>query len=237
MKTVDYLKKHYVIFIPVALIVVLILSYSIYTIQKLYNNYSKTETQELYTYFAGVKAEDKFNIKTNRKNEIIELTSEKNFKLNTIIYNKEKNKAIFPNDMTLVSAKDNYMQYKVNKYASLSFDEANTSYLLKTTDYEKNIDSFFLYDGKDLYFMPESSVLAIDEEKITLSPMSFVIYNNNNSLEYYDNATDEYTVKDIKNEKAKITSNSFTINLSDDKIERANGVILLTKPEYQNLIK
>ena len=215
----------------------LILTYAIYTIQKLYNNYSKTETQELSTYFAGIKVEDKFNIKTNRKNEIIELQPTKKIKLNTIIYNKEKNKVIFPNNMNLISAKDNYKQYKINKYASLSFDENNTNYLLKTTDYEKNIENFILYDGNDLYFMPETSTLIIDEEKIDLSPMSFVIFNNNNSIEYYDNEQDKYNVKDIKNEQAKIINNNYVINLNEDKIQRANGNILLTKPEYLDILK
>lgn len=237
MKFINYIKKHYVIFIPVILIAVLILTYAIYHIQKIYNNYSKTEIQELYTYFAGVKVEDKYNVKTNRKNEIIELSPTKKLKLNTVIYNKEKNKAIFPNDMNIISIKDNYKQSKVNKYASITFDSANTSYLLKTTDYEKKLDNFFLYDGKDMYFMPESSVLTIEEERIALSPMSFVIMNNNNSLEYYDNETDKYTIKDIKNEQVKLISNNYSINLNEDKIIRTSGIVLLTKPEYQDLIK
>jgi len=237
MKVKEYIKKHYAIFIPIILIAIFILTYAIYTIQKLYNNYSTNENQNYYTYFAGVKVEDDFNIKLNRKKEIIELSPTKEIKLNTIIYNGEKNKAIFPNDMTIVLGNKAYAQLKVNKYTSLTYDESNTRYLLKTTDYEKELNNFFLYDGIDLYFFPESTVLSINEEKILLSPMSFVKVNNNNSLEYYDIQTDKYIVKEIKNEKIMVTSNTYRINLNEDKLIRLNKETLLIQPRYLNLIK
>ena len=237
MKVIDFIKKHYSIFIPIILIVVLILAYAIFHIQKLYNNYSKTEVEELYTHFAGQKIEDKFNVKTNRNNEIIDVKASKKMKVYTMIYNKDKNKVIFPNVMSAILVSDNYKQVKINKYAYIKYDKANTKYTLKTTDYDKEISNFFLYDGNDLYFIPTNSVLTINKEKINLGSMSYVICNNNNSLEYYDSEIDKYVIRDIKNDKISIKSNNFNINLNEDKIERPGNFILLTNPSYLNNIK
>lgn len=237
MKIKEIIQKHYAILIPIILIIVLLLAYAIFNIQKYYTNYSKTETNELYTFFAGQKIKDKFSIKTNRRNEVIELSQNKDIEAYTPIYNKERNKVIFPNDMTIVLVNENYKQKKVNKYTTISYDNTNTKYTLKTTSYEKELDNFILYDGTDLYFLPEESILYIDNEKIELSPMSFVICNNNNSLEYYNNENDKYTIKEIKNEKINLKSNNYNINLNEDKIERTSNLILLTKPEYLDIIK
>lgn len=237
MKLLDYIKKHYAIFVPIILIVIFILTYAIYNIQKYYTSYSKTETQELYTFFAGAKVEDNFSVKMNRKKEIIELSPSKKLRLNTIVYSKDKNKAIFPNDMTILLVHDNYKQFKVNKYAIVSYDSKNSIYKLKTTDYDEELSSFVLFDGNDLYFFAEPTILNINDEKINLSPMSYVVVNNNNSIEYYDNEKDENIVKDITNEKVIVTSNSYSVNLNEDKVSKFNNFVLLVKPSNLNIIK
>ena len=128
------------------------------------------------------------------------------------------------------------MQVKVLKYASLEYDVYNSTYKLKTKDYENEVSNFVLYDGNDLYFFAEDSILDIDGEKINLSPMSYVIVNNNNSLEYYDKESDKYVIKEITNEKVYVTSNSYKINLNEDKAIRFDSFVLLNKPAYLNNI-
>ena len=234
-KIKDFISKHYVILIPICLIIVLLLTYAIYNIQKIYNNYSETYEKEGYTYFAGTKINDKFNIKVNRNKEIIDLKSTKNMDLTDIIY--IDNQVIFPKEMTVLFVYDNYKQEKVSIYSDIVYDEANSSYILKTLDYEKEVSNFILFDGYDLYFFPESSILNIDGKTINLSPMSYVKVNNNNSLEYYDKESDKYVIQNITNEKIIVSNNSYKINLNEDKAIRFNNFILLNKPSDLNNIK
>ena len=101
---------------------------------------------------------------------------------------------------------------------------------IKTIDYEQEVSNFILFDGYDLYFFPEASILDIDGERINLSPMSYVIVNNNNSLEYYDKETDKYTIKNITNEKIYVSNNAYKISLNEDKAIRFDKFVMLNKP-------
>ena len=140
------------------------------------------------------------------------------------------NKVIFPKEMTALFIYDNYKQVRVPIYTSVEYDEANTAYKLKTIDYEQEVSNFILFDGYDLYFFPEASILDIDGERINLSPMSYVIVNNNNSLEYYDKETDKYTIKNITNEKIYVSNNAYKISLNEDKAIRFDKFVMLNKP-------
>lgn len=235
-KIKEFVLKNYVILIPICLIIVLLLTYAIYHFQKLYDNYSKEYKEESYTFFAGTKVSDDFTFKVNRKDEIIDISTDKKMDLNNIIYSAKSNKVIFPMEMSALFVYDNYKQVKVLKYASLEYDVDNSTYRLKTKDYDDEVSNFVLYDGNDLYFFAEDSILDIDGEKINLSAMSYVILNNNNSLEYYDKESDKYVIKDITNEKVYVTSNSYKINLNEDKAIRFDSFVLLNKPEYLNNI-
>lgn len=227
-KVKEFITKHYVVLIPICLIVILLLTYAIYSIQKLYNSYSETYQEEGYTHFAGTKITDKFSVKVNRKQEIIDLTTTKDMDLTNMIY--IDNKVIFPKEMTALFIYDNYKQVRVPIYTSVEYDEANTAYKLKTIDYEQEVSNFILFDGYDLYFFPEASILDIDGERINLSPMSYAIVNNNNSLEYYDKETDKYTIKNITNEKIYVSNNAYKISLNEDKAIRFDKFVMLNKP-------
>lgn len=236
-KIKDFVMKHYVVLIPICLIIVLILTYAIYSIQKLYDNYSKTIEEDGYTFFAGTKVDDKFKIKVNRKDEIIDITASKKMDINNIVYSSKSNKVIFPKEMTILFVYDNYNQYKVPMFSSLTYDSANTSYKLKTNDYDKEVSNFVLYDGTDLYFFAESSILDINGKKINLSPMSYVIMNNNNSVEYYDKESDKNEVIEINNNKVYVSNNAYKIDLGQDKAIRYDKFVLLNKPSFLDNIK
>ena len=233
-KIKEFVIKHYVILIPICLIIVLLLTYAIYNIQKLYNNYSETKTEEGYTHFAGTKINDTYDVKINRKKEIIDITPSKNMDLTNVVY--IENKAIFPKEMTALFVYENYKQVRLPIYSSIEYDESNTAYKLKTTDYDKEVANLVLYDGYDLYFFPESSILDIEGKKINLSPMSYVIVNNNNSLEYYDKETDKYYITNITNEKVYVSNNAYRISLNEDKALRFDKFVMLNKPiDLQNI--
>lgn len=231
IKIKEFILKHYVIFIPICLIIVLLLTYAIFTIKKIYDNYSMEYKEEGYTYFAGIKVNDDFTIKTNRDNEIIDVSTDKEVDLNKLIYSNKSNKVIFMKDMNIIFIYDNYKQLRISKYSTLEYDSNNYSYKLKAKAYENEVDDFILYDGEDLYFFAMPSTLKIDNEEIELSAMSYVIVNNNNSLQYYDKESDKFVIRDITNEKISVSNNIYNINLNEDKAVRLNSFVLLNKPK------
>lgn len=231
IKIKEFILKHYVIFIPICLIIVLLLTYAIFTIKKIYDNYSEEYKEAGYTYFAGIKVADDFTFKVNRDKEIIGVSSNKNVDLDSVIYSDKSNKVVFMKDMNMLFIYENYKQVRTPKYTTLEYDSNNSSYNLKTKDYENKVNDFVLYDGEDLYFFAKPSTLSINEEKIELGAMSYVIVNNNNSLQYYDKESDKYELRDITNEKITVSNNNYNINLNEDKAIRLGSFVLLNKPK------
>ena len=237
IKIREFILKHYVIFIPICLIVVLLLTYGIFTIRKIYYNYSEEYQEKGYLYFAGVKVEDDFKIKINRDKEIIGINSNKKVDLDSILYFDKTDSVVFLKDMTLILVHDNYKQYRVSKYSKLTYDSKNDTYRLKTQDYENEISNFILYDGIDTYFFDRNSTLNIGNEKIELTNMSYVVSNNNNSLQYYDKASDKFVIRDITNEKIRVSNDTYDVNLNEDKVITVSSFILLNKPKNLDLIR
>lgn len=236
IKIKEFILKHYVIFIPICLIIVLLLTYAIFTIKKIYDNYSIETKEEGYVYFAGIKITDDFTIKTNRYNEIIDVKTVKQVDLDRLIYSNKSNKVIFMKDMNILFIYDNYKQFRTSKYSTLDYDSKNNSYKLKAKGYEKEVNDFILYDGEDLYFLAMPSTLKIDNEEIELSAMSYVIVNNRNSLQYYDKKSDKIVIRDITNEKISVYNDTYNINLNEDTAIRLSSFVLLSKPKDLNYI-
>ena len=140
-------------------------------------------------------------------------------------------------NMNLVMVENNYAQYKVVNYATLTWDKANTSYILKTDDYDGNLSNSFFFDGVDLYFFINEVTIRINDENIELSPMSIVKVNPRNSLEYYDYQSDKYVIRDITNETIIAYNKGFSVNLTEDKINKYNDFVLLISPEYLNKLE
>ncbi len=242
-KIKKFVNRYYPILIPISLIIVMILVFAIYNIHKLYTNYTTSEEDNFFQYFAGQKVSYKGTIKLNRDKEIVEFTvMDEDIELSSMpIYFKSDNadiiKVMFPENMNLVMVEDNYAQYKVVNYATLTWDKANTSYTLKAMDYEGNLSNSFFFDGVDLYFFMNEVTLRIEDEDIDLGPMSIVKVNPRNSLEYYDYQSDEYVVRDITTETITAYNKGFFVNLTEDKVNKFNDFVLLIDPTYLNKLE
>lgn len=242
-KIKEFVNKYYPILIPVCLIVVMILVFAIYNIHKLYTNYTTTEEDSFFQYFAGQKVTYKADLKLNRDKEVVDFTfKDKELELSSMpVYYQSDNadiiKVLFPMNMNLVMIENNYAQYKVINYATLTWDKANTSYILKTDDYDGNLSNSFFFDGVDLYFFMNEVTLTINDEEIDLGPMSIVKVNPRNSLEYYDYQSDKYVIRDITNETIIAYNKGFSVNLTEDKVNKFNDFVLLISPEYLNKLE
>ena len=240
-KIKEFINRHYVILIPISLIVILILAFAIYNIHRLYVNHTTDEKTSFYQYFAGRKVEYEGTLKINRNNNIVALdTGKQKIELTSIpvYYNiEEKVKVLFPESMTIVRPLSGYKQEKTVKFATIAWDNNKNEYFLKSNEYDKEIANCFLYDGVDLYFFLTETVVKIGDDEITLSPMSYIRVNVGNSLEYYDQESDTYKIMEITTEQVLAANKDFEVNLSSDKVTNYDNIILLMGPSNLNEIK
>lgn len=239
-KIKKFINKHYVILIPICLIIILILAFAIYNIHRLYVNHTTDEKASFYQYFAGRKVEYEGTLKINRKNNIVDLdTGKQKIDLTSVpvYYKEDKVKVLLPQSMTIVRPLSGYKQEKTVNFSTITWDKDNTAYLLKSNEYDAEITNSFLYDGVDLYFFLTETNIKIGNDEITLSPMSYIRVNVGNSLEYYDHESDTYKMMEITTEQVIATNKDFEVNLSSDKVTNYDDIILLMGPSNLNEIK
>ncbi len=239
-KIKEFINKHYVILIPICLIIILILAFAIYNIHRLYVNHTTDEKASFYQYFAGRKVEYEGTLKINRKNNIVDLdTGKQKIDLTSVpvYYKEDKVKVLLPQSMTIVRPLSGYKQEKTVNFSTITWDKDNTAYLLKSNEYDAEITNSFLYDGVDLYFFLTETNIKIGNDEITLSPMSYIRVNVGNSLEYYDHESDTYKMMEITTEQVIATNKDFEVNLSSDKVTNYDDIILLMGPSNLNEIK
>lgn len=239
-KIKEFINKHYVILIPICLIIILILAFAIYNIHRLYVNHTTDEKASFYQYFAGRKVEYEGTLKINRKNNIVDLdTGKQKIDLTSVpvYYKEDKVKVLLPQSMTIVRPLSGYKQEKTVNFSTITWDKDNTAYLLKSNEYDREVTNSFLYDGVDLYFFLTETNVKIGNDEITLSPMSYIRVNVGNSLEYYDRENDTYKIIEITTEQVIATNKDFEVNLSSDKVTNYDDIILLMGPSNLNEIK
>lgn len=237
-----FINEHYVILIPISLIVILIMTFGIYNLHRLYVNYTTNHNVSLYQYFAGRKVEFESVLKINRDDDIVkvETPSQKITFSSVPVYFKNtdnKVKVLFPKMMNIIRPLSGFKQNKTVNYSTIIWDESNTLYTLKSNDYNDEIKNSILYDGVDLYFFTNETTVTIGKKEVTLSPMSYIRVNVGNSLEYYDYINDKYEMMEITTEKVVAANRDFEIDLSSDKTYNYDTLILLLDPTNLNEIK
>lgn len=231
----NIIKENYKLIIPIALMIVLFISFLVYYKIMLSNNYTKDETIEVFQYFYAKKYEYNLKVSKNRKNVIVDIAPQ-NIKVeydSTPIYNKNSNIVILPKDMSVVMPTLSCQEYLSKGYSYITYNKGN--YILTTNKYNKKLNHYFLYDGLDLYFFIEPVTLTINEEKIELSPFSYIIAKHNNSISYYDKLTDTFKIIETKDDNSIIENKYYSINISKDTLNYQGTNIILTS-SIENLL-
>lgn len=221
-------KKNLKITIPVIVLLVLLIVVFIYLREYKYNNYRNKQTYDFYQYFAGEKFEYEATVSYNKK-EVIKAFVPKEYTINyesiPIYYVDEKiNKVIFPSIVSIILPIKNQRQYKIPEFSYI--EKNNNIHNLTFEDYDTNIDHYVIFDGEELYFFADTVSFTINDEEITLSPLSYIIARAN-ELKYYDYETDTFTTIQI-NEPVIVHSEYYEINVSYDSINYNNNKLLLT---------
>lgn len=229
------IKENYKLIIPIALMLVLFAAFLIYYKVMVSNNYTKDETIKVYQYFYEKKYEYDLTISKNRKDVIVDILPQ-NIEVNydsTPIYYQDKDIIILPKDMSVVMPTLNCAEYLSKGYSYITYE--NKLYNLTTDKYSNKLNHYFLYDGSDLYFFIEPVTLTIDDQKIELSPLSYVIAKYNKSISYYDKKTDTFKTIETTSDTTLIENNYYSINISKDIINYQGTNIILTS-NIENLI-
>ena len=233
----NIIKENYKIIIPIVLIVVIFIAFLIYYQVLIRNNRTTDENVKVFQYFYEKKYEYNLVVSKNRKDVVVDIKPQ-DIKVNydsTPIYYQKKDIIIFPEDMSVVMPTLSCAEYLSKGYSYITY--ANGIYNLTTDKYNKKLNHYFLYDGKDLYFFIEPVTLTVNNEKIKLSSLSYVIAKYNNSITYYDKKTDTFKIIETKDDSTKIENDYYSINISKDSLNyQGTNVILTSAIENLNTI-
>ncbi len=210
--------------------IVLITLLFIFIIYQIFNNIilknKKVDLsgQNYYQYFYGMYQEYGGKIDLIRDKESVQLKLESGKILNldsTPIYYKDiLRKVILPSKMEIVQPSSGTL-YKIDEFSNV-FQENASMYVKKfNSENGKMLDNVFLYDGEDLYFFVDETIITIGDQEITVSPLSYCIVNYRQNIEIYDYEKNEYTIipEDIAKTvdvQATNAKRDYNINLSVD---------------------
>lgn len=224
----NIIKENYKLIIPIVLMIVLFIAFLIYYNVLIRNNYTKDETIKVYQYFYEKKYEYELTVSKNRKDVIVDIKPQ-DIKVNydsTPIYYQGKDIIILPKDMSIIMPTLSCAEYLSLGYSYITYE--NGIYNLTTKNYNKKLNHYFLYDGKDLYFFIEPVTLTVNNEKIELSSLSYVIAKYNNSITYYDKKTDTFKIIETTDDNSTIENDYYSINISKDSLNYQGTNIILT---------
>lgn len=227
-KFTKYMKENYKLMIPIILMVVLFLAFIIYYKVSLSNNYTEDTNGNFYQYFYDKKYEYEGVVTTNKRGEVVDfksITLDINFD-STPIYYQDKEKVIFPKDMSVVMPTLSCAEYLSSGYSVVTLKDG--VYNLVTNKYNNKLNHYFLYDGKDLYFFIENIKLKYNSEEVTLGAFSYVIVKPNKYVAYYDKKNDIYKTIDLTSDEVIVSNDYYTVDLASDMIDYQGTNVLLT---------
>ena len=175
------------------------------------------ENHPMYQYFSGNKMDyEAGSIKLDKEGEITTI-SFGDYSVNldsTPLYFADEEKVLFPQSMSVIQPKLG-KQFRINYYSS-AFKDLD-SYSLKDGNSSYNLNNIFLYDGGDIYFFVEKEVITFGEQRIELSPLSFINVNTfDHTVEVYNRATDEAQFFEEVSDQVMIEGDGYKVNASLD---------------------
>ena len=209
-------------FLVIVLAVAIICAVIVVAIKE-YNRAEKTSFEDytFYRYLVGSRNEYDGTLELSKTGATIGFNSDgtKIESSSPFFFENEGAKVLFPEAMEVVSLFENQQLYKTNSLAEIENIDERT--IISDGGKEKELNFGFLYDGNDLYFFPQETIVVIDGERRNLSAFSYVIANNGGNFEIYDYGKDEFLIIDTYS-KASIEFNGCAIDLVSDSYRYGN---------------
>lgn len=224
--------------IVIITIVFIFIIYKIFSIVVENNEKIDLSGEEYYQYFYGIRKEYSGEMEVTRADNEKQLILEDDTVVyldSTPIYYKEVlGKVILPNKMEVVYPSNNTI-YRLDEFTNIIQDSKVMYAKRFKKDKTKGLNNAFLYDGNDMYFFLEETTITIGKNKYKLSPLSYVIVNYRQNVEWYDYEKDEYTILSEKEAtssndvKATNKNKDYVINMSVDSFSTGSTDQLLIK--------
>lgn len=228
---IKFFKRRYKILIPIMVALVLLVSLFFLYRRYEYDNTRNKKEIPAYQYFAGIRNEYTAIVTYNLKDSIVNVEP-KDLKVeldSEPIYYMDKSKVIFPSEMNIAFPLLNGSQYKLHKYATYYKD--NDVHFIKNNTTLGEYKFFFLYDGDDLFFFPDSVTLMIDnKEYIELGPMSYVSVVGGLTLIYYDTNTDKGEAIELDGSFVSVVGKHIEVDITRKNFISYNDTVLLFNP-------
>ena len=223
----------------VSLIVVIVLVVAGFIIYGIYNK--KTiytfDKYKIYQYFSGIKQNYNGKLTIDSTGQIIKIDSEDK-KINNIsdtpIYFQEiDNEVFFAKNMGLVIPRQKTKNYRINYFTKVVNNTPNS--YIENNKKKIGLETFFIYDGSDLYLFPDETLIIIEDKEYTLSPLSYITVSYQGQIEIYDKKNDKYTTIDTHKKDVIAKYSDYNINLSTDMILYNDGDHKLLVKNIDNL--
>ena len=149
-------------------------------------NINKTYKDEFNQYILGKRFNYEATYKINKNNHVFDyeikdadIAFEK-----TPVFFDDKNKILFFDKSSIVFL-DNYHQYYLD--GGFILEKKKDNYLIDNKKY----DDFIIFNGDNLYFFSEETILHVGEEVFKLPKSSYCLLWNNSTIEYYNSKSKE----------------------------------------------
>ena len=191
--------------------------------------YTTSSTEDIYFYIDDELVEYKGKITLNRFNNVTELRGgEVDLdNINEPIYYKNKDKVIFPNQMSIIRPTIGMKQNRINYFTTV---EKTENYIkLNNVNLDMNVSNAFIYDGVNTYFFIDDVTIKLKDEQIELPSLSYVKCGYKDVLYVYNYETKEMKFYDNINYIVTAENKFYTINLSTDNLSVGEDSIVLVK--------
>ena len=121
------------------------------------------------------------------------------------------------------------MQFKLYAYTYIEKKQDN----LVTLKFNKGLEGYVIFDGKDTYFFSEDGTLKVGDSTIELSKYS-IVWCTKDKVKYYNYEKDVISSLEISDNVVYETQN-YKIDLKNDTIG-SDEVLLPTDTKYLDLI-
>ncbi|MBR4178895.1 MAG: hypothetical protein IKR57_06080 [Bacilli bacterium] len=228
-------KKKTTITVIIASIVALIILISLFIVFwhfKGSNTVSFDDSYDLYQYFTGIRVDYKGKVTISRDGSITKISSNEQIDSITdvpIYFGNEKNSMLTTQNMQIVFPRYKSKNYKLKFYTRLYYDEDNKLVYFKEKEVKKYLESAFLYNGDNLYIFFDEIEFKVDDKEYKLSPLSYIIVNYKDQVEFYDKLNDKYTVIESHDKDIIVEIDGYKINLSTDMYYNGEDSVLLVK--------
>ena len=225
-------KTRILIFTILLLFLVLIAAFVMFSFYRKQNVY-KFDSYKLYQYFTGIKVEYDGKVTITSDGDIVKISNNEGVENveGLPIYFQEENQVFFAKNMHLVIPRIQTKSYRINYFSKISVDIDEVQNIANLNYKNKNIylEESFIYDGDNLYLFPYGTTVNIDGKDYKLSPLSYIIVNYKDQIEFYDKESDKYTIIETHDKDVIANVATFNINLSTDTILYNSGNRLLIK--------